>query len=147
MTKIVASIVSALLVMFSVSSFAGDKIKIGWVYAMANAPILVAKEKGYFKDQGIDVEIKEFKSGPLVHQALSAGELDMAYIGSPPVYHWFSRGLDSRILAKVNYGQAAVISRKDSGVNELTDLKSKKMAGVRKGMCYCAAMCWVRQLN
>lgn len=57
----------------------------------------------------------------------------MAYIGSPPVYHWFSRGLESRILAKVNYGQAAIISRKDSGVNELADLKAKKMAGVRKG--------------
>jgi len=122
-------------ILFWVSTglLAADKIKIGWVYAMANAPILVAEEKGYFKEAGIDVEIKEFKSGPLVHQALSAGELDMAYIGSPPVYHWFSRGLDSRILAKVNYGQAAVISRKDSGINSLTDLKSKKMAGVRKG--------------
>ena len=133
MTKLLVSTITALLLLFSSSSFAGEKIKIGWVYAMANAPVLIAKEKGYFKAQGIDVEIMEFKSGPLVHQALSAGELDMAYIGSPPVYHWYSRGLNSRILAKVNYGQAAVISRKDSGVNELADLKSKKMAGVRKG--------------
>jgi NitT/TauT family transport system substrate-binding protein len=114
-------------------SIAGEKFKIGWVYAMANAPILVAKEKGYFKEQGIDVEILQFKSGPLVHQALSAGELDMAYIGSPPVYHWYSRGLESRILAKVNYGQAAVISRKDSGITEITSLRGKKLAGVRKG--------------
>ena len=82
--------------MFSSNSFAGEKIKIGWVYAMANAPVLIAMEKGYFKNQGIEVEIKEFKSGPLVHQALSAGELDMAYIGSPPVYHWYSRGLNNR---------------------------------------------------
>ncbi|WP_455200811.1 ABC transporter substrate-binding protein [Kaarinaea lacus] len=133
MTKLFVSIVSVLMLAFSSSILAGEKIKIGWVYAMANAPILIAKEKGFFKDMGIDVEIMEFKSGPLVHQALSAGELDMAYIGSPPVYHWYSRGLNSRILAKVNYGQAAVISRKDSGVNALTDLKSKKMAGVRKG--------------
>lgn len=124
---------TVILLMFSSAASVAETVKIGWVYAMANAPILVAKEKGYFKDQGIDVEIMEFKSGPLVHQALSAGELDMAYIGSPPVYHWFSRGLDSRILAKVNYGQAAVISRKDSGIEQLTDLKNKKMAGVRKG--------------
>ncbi len=133
MTRLFVSMVCTLVLVFSSGSFASEKIKIGWVYAMANAPVLVAKEKGYFKAQGIEVEIMEFKSGPLVHQALSAGELDMAYIGSPPVYHWFSRGLDSRILAKVNYGQAAVISRKDSGVNQLTDLKNKKMAGVRKG--------------
>jgi NitT/TauT family transport system substrate-binding protein len=110
-----------------------EKIRIGWVYAMANAPVIIAKEKGYFEEMGLDAEIHSFTSGPIVHQALAAGELDMAYIGSPPVYHWYSRGLESRILAKVNYGQAAVMVRKDSGINSLHDLKGKKMAGVKKG--------------
>lgn len=109
------------------------KLRIGWVFAMANAPALIAKEKGFFKDEGLDVEILSFTSGPIVHQALAAGELDMAYIGSPPVYHWYSRGLKSQIIAKVNYGQAAVLTRKDSGINALADLKGKKLAGVRKG--------------
>jgi len=112
---------------------AKDKIKIGWVFAMANAPILIAETKGYFKDMGVEVESLPFSSGPLVHQALSAGELDMAYIGAPPVYHWFSRGLNSRIIAKVNYGQAAVMVRKGEGIKTVADLKGKKLAGVRKG--------------
>ena len=110
-----------------------EKIRIGWVYAMANAPVIIAREKGYFDEMGLDAEIRSFTSGPIVHQALAAGELDMAYIGSPPVYHWYSRGLDSRILAKVNYGQAAVLVRKDSGIDDLQGLKGKKMAGVKKG--------------
>jgi len=117
----------------SVIASANEKIRIGWVFAMANAPVVIAKEKGFFKDEGLEAEIISFTSGPIVHQALAAGELDMAYIGSPPVYHWFSRGLESRILAKVNYGQAAVIVRKDSGINAMSDLRGKKMAGVRKG--------------
>jgi len=133
MKKIITAVLTGFLLFIQTSAMAAEKIKIGWVYAMANAPILVAMEKGFFKEQGIDVEILQFKSGPLVHQALSAGELDMAYIGSPPVYHWFSRGLESRILAKVNYGQAAVISRKDSGISEISNLRGKKLAGVRKG--------------
>lgn len=120
-------------ILFQTQSIAGEKIRIGWVFAMANAPVVIAKEKGFFADEGVDVEILSFTSGPIVHQALAAGELDMAYIGSPPVYHWFSRGLKSKILAKVNYGQAAVISRKDSGISDLKDLKGKRMAGVRKG--------------
>jgi NitT/TauT family transport system substrate-binding protein len=124
-----------LLILFfnATNVYAGKKIKIGWVFAMANAPVIIAKEKGYFKELGLDVEILSFTSGPIVHQALAAGELDMAYIGSPPVYHWFSRGLDSRILAKVNYGQASVLVGKNSGINSLGDMKGKKMAGVRKG--------------
>lgn len=133
--KTIVSVVTLFLALFTFmsSALAAEKIKIGWVFAMANAPVLIAKDKGYFKDEGLEVEAISFTSGPIVHQALAAGELDMAYIGSPPVYHWYSRGLKSRILAKVNYGQAAVISLKGSGINSLKDLKGKKLAGVRKG--------------
>jgi len=112
---------------------ANQKIKIGWVFAMANAPVVIAQEKGFYKEVGLDAEIISFTSGPIVHQALAAGQLDMAYIGSPPVYHWYSRGLKSKILAKVNYGQAAVVTRKDSGIDSIKDLKGKKLAGVKKG--------------
>lgn len=135
MNKIIVFVVTLFLALFTFMSGAqaAEKIKIGWVFAMANAPLLIAQDKGYFKDEGVEVEAISFTSGPIVHQALAAGELDMAYIGSPPVYHWYSRGLKSKILAKVNYGQAAVISLKDSGINSLKDLKGKKLAGVRKG--------------
>ncbi len=133
--KLVASLALVLILVTPLTTAyaAKDKIKIGWVFAMANAPILVAEKKGYFKEMGVEVEALTFSSGPLVHQALAAGELDMAYIGAPPVYHWFSRGLNSRILAKVNYGQAAVMVRKGEGIKTVADLKGKKLAGVRKG--------------
>ena len=68
-----AGLVLLIGAVFSVTSHAGEKLKIGWVFAMANAPILIAQAKGYFKDEGLDVEIVQFNSGPLVHQALSAG--------------------------------------------------------------------------
>jgi NitT/TauT family transport system substrate-binding protein len=100
---------------------------------MANAPVVIADKNGLFKAEGVDVKVIQFASGPLLNQALAAGEIDLAYVGTPPVYHWFSRGLESKILAKVNYGQEAVIVRKDSGINAIADLKGKKMAGVRKG--------------
>ena len=106
----------------------GERVKIGWVYAMANAPILIAKTKGYFREQGLNVEIVKFNSGPLLKRAIAENELDLAYIGSPPVYHWHAKGLNCRILAKVNYGQASVITRKDSGLNTLADLKGKYFA-------------------
>lgn len=128
-------LVKSLLLVLLLSSTAAyaEKIKIGWVFAMANAPAVIAKEKGYFKEQGLDVDIRSFTSGPLVHKALSAGQLDMAYIGTPPVYHWYSKGLKSQIIAKVNYGQAAIITRNDSGIKDVKSLKNRKLAGVRKG--------------
>lgn len=132
-------IITKLLVLLTLSIFlssvthADEQLKIGWVYAMANAPILIAKQKGYFKEQGLNVEIIKYNSGPLIRRAITANELDLAYIGAPPVYHWYANGLKSRILAKVNYGQAAVIARKDSGIKDMKDFKGKRFAGVRNG--------------
>ncbi len=108
-------------------------LRIGWVYAMANAPIIIAKHKGYFKAQGLKVELKSYTSGPRVKKDLKAGLLDVAYIGAPPVYHWYSKGLKSKIIAKVNYGQAAVIVHKNSKISKVEDLRNKRLAGVRIG--------------
>ena len=108
-------------------------LRIGWVYAMANAPALIAERKGYFAEEGLKVELKQFGDGPVVQQALSAGELDMAYIGAPPVFQWYARGLQSRILAKVNYGQAALVAGATGPVRSLADLRGRKVAGVARG--------------
>jgi len=108
-------------------------LRVGYVFAMANAPALIADKQGYFRDEGLAVDLKALGDGPVIQQALAAGELDMAYVGTPPVYQWFSRGLQSRILAKVNYGQAAVIVGSKSPSHSLADLKGKKLAGVKKG--------------
>ena len=57
----------------------GKTISIGWVYAMANAPVLIADKKGYFKEQGINVKLYDYTSGPRVRQGLKSGKLDMAF--------------------------------------------------------------------
>jgi len=108
-------------------------LKIGWVFAMANAPAVIAEQKRFFTEEGLNVEIKSFGDGPVLQQALAAGELDVAYVGAPPVYQWFSRGLDSRILAKVNYGQAAIISSGSGPIKWVSDLRGKRLASVAKG--------------
>lgn len=112
---------------------AAEKLRIGWVYAMANAPVVVAQERGFFREQGVAVELRRFNSGPLIIRALKAGDLDMAYIGVPPVYNAIEQGLDIKIVSKVNYGQAALIVKQDSAIKTLEGLRGKKIASVRRG--------------
>src|SRR4051812_9319712 len=83
-------------------------LRVGWVFALANAPALIAERKGFYAAEGLRVELKQFNDGPVLQQAVAAGELDVAYVGAPPIYQWASRGLDARIIAKVNTGQAAL---------------------------------------
>lgn len=128
------TVTALLCTTLSLFAHADDKpIRIGWVYAMANAPALIAERKGFYAAEGLKVELKSFGDGPVIQQALTAGELDIAYVGTPPVYQWFSRGLDSRIIAKVNYGQAAVIAPSNGPIKSTADLRGKKLASVARG--------------
>lgn len=126
---------ATMAVMAAAPALAGDQqpLRIGWVSAMANAPAVIADKKGFFKDEGLVVELKQFGDGPVIQQAVASGDVDVAYVGAPPVYQWFSRGLDSVILAKVNYGQAALVAKADGPIHTLADLKGKRLAGVNRG--------------
>lgn len=133
MIKFLALSVAAFSFLPGPAQASAKPLRIGWVRAMANAPALIAEKNGYYAQEGLNVELKAFGDGPIVQQALSSGDLDMAYIGAPPVFQWFARGLNSRILAKVNYGQAALIANANSPLKSVADLRGKKVAGLAKG--------------
>ncbi len=108
-------------------------LRIGYVTAMANAPVLIAQQEGYFKAQGLAVQLTPFGDGAAIQQAIAAGKIDVAYTGAPPVYQWFARGLPLQILAKVNYGQAALVVKAGGPIHDLAGLKGQKIAGNARG--------------
>ncbi len=46
---------------------------------MTGALIGIAAEKGYFREEGLDVQIYEYATGSLGSRAMSDGEADIAY--------------------------------------------------------------------
>ena len=126
-------VVAAAIVMFGSGTARGaEPVRIGWVYAMANAPVLIAQADGHFEAQGLDVTLESFTSGPLIRKGLNEGTLDMAYIGVPPIVHWVAKGAELVIVAKVNYGQATLLARRDAGIKHVSDLAGRRLAGVRE---------------
>ena len=111
----------------------GTKIRIGWIYSMANAPAIIAEKKGYFLEQGLSVSLKSYKVGPDLYKDVKAGKIDIAYIGVPPIYHSHAKGLKNKIIAKVNYGQSSVIVHNNSTVKKIEDLRGLKLAGYKTG--------------
>ncbi|MDZ7671274.1 MAG: ABC transporter substrate-binding protein [Halanaerobiales bacterium] len=53
-------------------------LKIGIMPAVDSAPILLAQKRGYFKDEGIDIEIDVYTNAVNRQSALQTGELDGA---------------------------------------------------------------------
>jgi len=62
-------------------------IKLGYIENPSILPILVAKEQGFFEDEGITLEEVPFDNGADVGAALAGGSLDVGYVGGAlPVF-------------------------------------------------------------
>ena len=60
---------------------ANDKVKAGVVRSMGGSPNFVAKEKGFFAEQGIDVDIVFFNSAQPIAIAVASGDCDVGTTG------------------------------------------------------------------
>lgn len=108
-----------------------EKIRVGNVgeYTIFN---LIAKEKGFFEQNGLDAEIKEYSSGPAAIEAMQKGEVDFNvaadFVGVRSIFN----NKDLRILAQVNRHRVFQLAvRKDKGILNPVDLKGKRI-GVTK---------------
>jgi NitT/TauT family transport system substrate-binding protein len=102
------------IVLFSLGCISPEKkaenittLRIGYQPSTHQIAEMVAAEKGWWAEDlkpfGV-VEIKEFEfpSGPPEMQAMLAGDLDVAYVGTAPPISAISQGLDAKIVAAVN---------------------------------------------
>ncbi|HIJ37236.1 MAG TPA: ABC transporter substrate-binding protein [Deltaproteobacteria bacterium] len=79
---------------------AGDTIRIGALRLTSSAPIFIAMERGLFKEESLDVEVKFMKSAQPVAMALAAGDLDVGATGlTAGLYNAMANGLKIRIMA------------------------------------------------
>jgi len=76
-------------------------IRIGIQTGTANALPMIAKDKGFFDAEGVDVELTEFTAGKFAMQAFLAGDLDMAVSGDVPVTLSSLQGHEFYVLAQV----------------------------------------------
>lgn len=64
-----------------------------------SGPMLVAQERGFFKDQGLDVEYIPFRGGPHLVKAVIAGEVLLGASGSTDVLVFRDAGMPIKMIA------------------------------------------------
>lgn len=107
----------------------GDNvIRVGSILALGTATPFVAQENGLFEGSDISIEVTQFADGSALMEAFAAGELDVALSGVIPVATWISKGIDMKVVASANGGGHVLMTRKDTGITSVEDLKGKTIA-------------------
>ncbi len=70
------SFAAALLLMASPAG-AADVLRIGLLHTLSPAPLYVAMERGYFRDEGLDASFRFFESAQPIAAAAVAGDIDV----------------------------------------------------------------------
>lgn len=123
---------------------AADKVAVGTGGSASDAPFHIAYDRGFFKDEGLDVDLIVLDSGAKVIAPLGTGELDVGS-GALSVGFWNAlvRGVKFRIVAdrghaEPGYLYQTVFMRKDlvdSGqFKSLKDLKGMRMGFAAQGV-------------
>ena len=77
-----------------------EKIRIAYpTVSMAMAPWWIAKEKGFFAQEGLDVDLMYIKGDSTIVQALVGGDIHAGYAGATPVAAAVARGGQMAIVA------------------------------------------------
>lgn len=122
---------------------AADKVRVGINNVISDVVFHLARERGFFKEQGLEVELVVFDSGPKMIAPLGAGQIDVgAGASSAGLYNAAARGINIKVVADkgstpTGYDYMPLMVRKDlvdSGkVKTVADLKGLKVGAVGPG--------------
>lgn len=120
-------------------------IKIGYIPVSSYAPFFVAYEKGYFEEQGLQVDFQSFGSASYMMPLLATGDLD---VGSgqagAELFNAANQDLELKISSgfsqhRDNHGTLPLLVRKDlfdsGAISQPSDFKGAKVAlNVERGI-------------
>jgi NitT/TauT family transport system substrate-binding protein len=105
-----------------------EKIRIAYpTISITLAPLWIAKDKGFFEQDGLDAEPTYIRGGTTIVQAVIGGNVQIGYAGVPPILSAMARGAPLVIFAVLNNKMDyLIVSRLP--VRQPSDFHGKKFA-------------------
>lgn len=117
------------------------KVRIGTIVLSGIAPILVATDRGHFREQGLDAEIVNFQSAGAISSAIVSGDIDFGVSSfNAALFNLAGKG-GIKIVAGIGtekpgykqYGFFVGNKAYDAGLRSLADLRGKSVALATSG--------------
>ncbi|AGM09895.1 ABC transporter substrate-binding protein [Amycolatopsis keratiniphila] len=108
-----------------------SKIKVAVMSTIDLAPLRLAQDGGYFKNEGLDVEAVEAATGQVSLTKLIGGEVDIAYASYTPFFIAMSKNTaDIKLVADASSAgpkSTMLVTLPTSSVKSVSDLAGKKI--------------------
>lgn len=109
-----------------------EKIIVGVDFSdILSTPVLIAENQGYFRDEGLDVQIAEYPSGRTALATMVAqNNIDIVTAAQTPVMYNSFSNKNYVIAAGMAYSYEAgslMLARQDKGIKTAADLNGKKI--------------------
>lgn len=114
-----------------------EKIKVAEVaHSIFYAPQYIADKKGFFKEEGLDVEFILTPGADKVTAAVLSGDVEIGFCGAESSIYVYNNNKKDYIVnfaALTNKDGSFIVSREKIKDFKLEDLKGKYIIGGRKG--------------
>lgn len=109
------------------------KVNVGYLASPEHLLYYVAKEKGFFEEEGIDADLFLFTNSAEGLNAITAGKLDVGSFGVSAPLAFINKGVDVAIIGGQNSGACALVCLPEryEEMKDINNYKGKKLATVR----------------
>lgn len=129
---------------FTTFASANDKITIGALRFTSHSASFIAFEKGYFKDEGLDVELKFFQAAQPIAVAIASGDIDFGVTALTGGFYSLADKGALKVIGglmaekKGSPGNTIIVSNKayEAGLKTPADLKGKSWAMTQQGSSF-----------
>jgi len=102
-------------------------LQLAWKHQWQFAGYYIAKEKGFFKDAGLNVDIIEYDTGTHITDAVVSGAVDFG-VGRSSLISDRSEGKKVVMLASIfQHSPIILLTKKRDDLQDVTDLRGKKI--------------------
>lgn len=100
-------------------------LQLHWKYQFEFAGFIAAKEKGFYKDAGLDVELKEYKNGINIEKEILSGKSEYGIYNSLSLLEYL-RGKNLKLVSSY-FKRAALVLVTSPDIKSPRDLVGKKV--------------------
>ena len=134
-SRVLAAAAVVLALAASPAALAQGKTKFIYYFTPSSnvAPVFLAKEKGYFDEVGLDVELAQTPTGVRTVELLHLGQIHAGNVAAIVIINGIAKGL--KIVAIQDNGgydarnpQQALLVKRDAPINSIADLKGRRVA-------------------